>query len=110
MVWVHERTIPTLPNVQNQWAAYKHRLDVRAVVAGFPLRRPWFEPMTGHVGFVLDKSILKQVLSEYFGFPSAKFSASLTRPVVIFTPLVGKKRRADCQMLRKWPVLSEIHF
>jgi hypothetical protein len=34
-----------------------------------PLRRPGFEPGSGHVGFVVDKVALRQVFSEYFGFP-----------------------------------------
>jgi hypothetical protein len=38
-------------------------------VAGFPLRRPGFEPRLGHVGFVVDKVALRQVSSKYFGFP-----------------------------------------
>jgi hypothetical protein len=38
------------------------------LVAGFPPRRPEFEPTSGHVGFVVDKVILGQVFSEYFGF------------------------------------------
>jgi hypothetical protein len=29
-----------------------------------------FEPRSGHVGFVVDKVVLAQVISEYFGFPS----------------------------------------
>jgi hypothetical protein len=32
-------------------------------------RRPGFEPGSGHVGFVVDKVVLGQVFSEYFGFP-----------------------------------------
>jgi hypothetical protein len=38
-------------------------------LAGFPMRRPWFEPRPGHVGFVADKAALVQVFSEYSGFP-----------------------------------------
>jgi hypothetical protein len=29
----------------------------------------WFDPRSGHVGFVVDKVALGQVFSEYFGFP-----------------------------------------
>jgi hypothetical protein len=29
----------------------------------------WFEPRCSHVGFVVDKVVLGQVSSEYFGFP-----------------------------------------
>jgi hypothetical protein len=39
------------------------------LVAGFPLWRPGFEPVSGHVEFVVDKVALGQVFSEYFGFP-----------------------------------------
>jgi hypothetical protein len=41
---------------------------LRLLVAGFPPRRPGFEPRSGHVGFVVDKVALGQVFSEYFGF------------------------------------------
>jgi hypothetical protein len=39
------------------------------LVAGFPPRRPGFEPRSSRVGFVVDKVALGQVFSEYFGFP-----------------------------------------
>jgi hypothetical protein len=39
------------------------------LVAGFPPRRPGFEPGSGNVGFVVDKVALGQIFSEYFGFP-----------------------------------------
>jgi hypothetical protein len=39
------------------------------LVAGFPPRRPGFDPRSDHVGFVVDKVALGQVFSEYFGFP-----------------------------------------
>jgi hypothetical protein len=43
---------------------------IRRLVAGFPQRRPGFEPRLGHVGFVAaDKVALGQVFSEYFSFP-----------------------------------------
>jgi hypothetical protein len=38
-------------------------------VAGFPPRRPAFEPISCHVGFVVDKVVLVQIFPEYFGFP-----------------------------------------
>jgi hypothetical protein len=45
------------------------RAVVRWLVAGYPSRRrPRFESVSGHVGFVVDKAALRQVLSEYFGF------------------------------------------
>jgi hypothetical protein len=37
--------------------------------AGFPWWRPGFEPRSGHVGFVVDKTPLEQVFSKYFDFP-----------------------------------------
>jgi hypothetical protein len=44
-------------------------LYLRSLVAGFPTRRPGFEPRSGHVGFVVDKLTRGQVFSEYFGCP-----------------------------------------
>jgi hypothetical protein len=41
----------------------------KQLVAGFPPRRPGFEPGSSHVIFVADKVALGQVFSEYFGFP-----------------------------------------
>jgi hypothetical protein len=43
--------------------------ELKRLVAGFPPRRPGFEPGSGHLGFVVDKVALGQVFSEYFGFP-----------------------------------------
>jgi hypothetical protein len=40
-----------------------------ALVAGFPPRRPGFDPGSGKVGFVVDKVAMGQVFSKYFGFP-----------------------------------------
>jgi hypothetical protein len=42
---------------------------LKRLVAGFPPRRPGFEPGSGQVGFVVDKVALEQASSEYFGFP-----------------------------------------
>jgi hypothetical protein len=41
---------------------------VKRLVAGFPPRRPGFDPGSAQVGFV-DKVARGQVFSEYFGFP-----------------------------------------
>jgi hypothetical protein len=41
----------------------------RRLVAGFPPRRPGFQPRSGNVLLVVDKVALAQVFSEYFGFP-----------------------------------------
>jgi hypothetical protein len=52
------------------------QLDVpqfRCLVAGFPLRRPGFEPGSSDVTFMVNKVALGQVLCEYSGFPR-KFS------------------------------------
>jgi hypothetical protein len=37
--------------------------------AGFPPRKPGFDPRSGHVGFVVDKVALGQVFYEFFDFP-----------------------------------------
>jgi hypothetical protein len=42
---------------------------LKRLVAGFPPRRPGFDPWSAEVGFVVDKVALGQVFSEYFGFP-----------------------------------------
>jgi hypothetical protein len=38
------------------------------IIACFPPLRPGFHLKSGHVGFI-DKMALRQVFSEYFGFP-----------------------------------------
>jgi hypothetical protein len=43
--------------------------QLRWLVAGFPPRRPGFEPRSGRVGYVVDKVALGQVIFEYLGFP-----------------------------------------
>jgi hypothetical protein len=43
--------------------------QLKRLVAGFPPRRPGFDPGSGQVGYVVDKVALRQVFSEYFGFP-----------------------------------------
>jgi hypothetical protein len=47
----------------------KGRAIAQAVIAVFPPRRSGFEPKPGNVGFVVEKVVLGQVFSEYFGFP-----------------------------------------
>jgi hypothetical protein len=47
--------------------------QLRRLFAGFPPRRPGFEPRSGHVGLLVDELPLGQIFSEYFGFP-CKFS------------------------------------
>jgi hypothetical protein len=41
----------------------------RQLVAEFLPRRSWFEPRSGHVGFVAYKVASGQVFSKYFSFP-----------------------------------------
>jgi hypothetical protein len=48
---------------------YDFTLPFRRLVAGFPSRRTGFEPKSDHVGFVVDKVALGQIISEYFDFP-----------------------------------------
>jgi hypothetical protein len=43
--------------------------QLRRLFVGSPPRRPGFEHRSGHVGFVLDRAALRQISSEYFGFP-----------------------------------------
>jgi hypothetical protein len=45
----------------------------RRLVAGFTPRRPGFELWSCYVGFVVDKTPLRQDSSEYFGFPFQTF-------------------------------------
>jgi hypothetical protein len=47
----------------------KGRLYLRRLVAGFPPRRPGFDPTSGYVEFEVDKVALEQISPEYFGFP-----------------------------------------
>jgi hypothetical protein len=39
------------------------------LVTGIPSRRPWIEPRSGHVGFVVDKVALGQVFFRVLRFP-----------------------------------------
>jgi hypothetical protein len=69
-------------NNQSRGRAYLWRL-----ITGFPPQRLWFNPMTDHVGFVVDKMILGQVFSKYFGFravsPSTDCSMFINRHYVV---------------------------
>jgi hypothetical protein len=56
-----------LPTLSHQAVPYLKRL-----VAGFPLQQPRFASRQ-HVGFVVDKTALGQIFSEYFGFPCQSF-------------------------------------
>jgi hypothetical protein len=59
---------------------------MRRLVAGFPPRRPGFEPWSGHMGFVVDKVALAQLLFRVVLFPMpalippvAPYSSSIIR-------------------------------
>jgi hypothetical protein len=54
------------------------------LVAGFPPRRPGFDPGSGHVGFVVDKVALGQVFSEYFGSPANLHSTNCSTITFIY--------------------------
>jgi hypothetical protein len=54
---------------KKKWTKNGPLWDTMPYIAGFPLQRPGFEPGSGQVGFVVDKVVLGQVFSEYFGFP-----------------------------------------
>jgi hypothetical protein len=56
-------------NLDPKLVAQRAVPQLRRLLAGFPLRRPGFEPGSGHVGFVVDKVSLGQVFYKYFGFP-----------------------------------------
>jgi hypothetical protein len=45
----------------------------QALVAGFPLRWPEFEPGSSNVGCMVDRATLGEVSSEYFGFSCHSF-------------------------------------
>jgi hypothetical protein len=46
---------------------------LKRLVAGFPQRRPGFEPGSDHVGFVVDKVALGQVFLQVLRFPLSIF-------------------------------------
>jgi hypothetical protein len=48
--------------------AYLHLFNII-----FPPQRPRYEPREGHMGFVVDRMALEQVLYEYFSFPCHSF-------------------------------------
>jgi hypothetical protein len=52
--------------------SFKAVPQLKQLVAGFPPRRPGFASWQ-YVGFVVDKAVLGQVFSEYFGFPCQLF-------------------------------------
>jgi hypothetical protein len=76
------------------------RAILKRLVAGFPPRRPWFEPGSDHVGFVVDKVALGQVFSEYFGFPYQ----SLFHQLLHNHPHLSS---GACTIGQKWPQYLE---
>jgi hypothetical protein len=50
-------------------ASLSVKLILRRLVVSFSSQRPVFEPLPGHVRFVVDKVALGQVFSEYLDFP-----------------------------------------
>jgi hypothetical protein len=60
-------------------------------VACFPPWRPGFEPSWNHVGFVVDKAGLRQVFSEFFGFPyKFSFYRLLHTHKILHTDTIGQ--------------------
>jgi hypothetical protein len=45
------------------------RAIAQSIVTGFPPHWPVFDPRSRHVGFLVNKVALGQILSEYLGFP-----------------------------------------
>jgi hypothetical protein len=47
------------------------------IILYLAVRRRWFESRSGHVEFVVEKAALRQIFSEYFGFPCQIFHRPL---------------------------------
>jgi hypothetical protein len=88
-------------------------------VAGFPRRQPGFQPTSVHVGLVVDKVVLRQVSSQYFGF-LCQFSfhrllhvhhhlSSGAATVVADVPHPKKLKKAELLALEKdWNSQSQV--
>jgi hypothetical protein len=50
---------------------------------GFPQRRFGFEPGSGDVGFVVDKTVLGQVFSDYFALPCQALHLHSSSSIII---------------------------
>jgi hypothetical protein len=59
---------------------------LKRLVADFSKWRPGFEPGSAQVGFMVDKVVLGQFFSEYFGFPC---QSSFRQILQIFGEVVG---------------------
>jgi hypothetical protein len=52
-----------------RYRCYRAVPQLRWLVAGFPMRRPRFDPRSFYVGFLVDEMALGQVFFEYLDFP-----------------------------------------
>jgi hypothetical protein len=69
-MYIHD--IITLPLTHIKFTTQISRTVAQRLDAGFPPRLPGFA-YGQHVGFMVDKAALKQIFSEYFGFPYQSF-------------------------------------
>jgi hypothetical protein len=90
-------------NIRTQPLSFPHKLflclfhyDGDSRYLWFLLRRAGFKPVSGHVGFVVDKLALGQVFSEYFGFPCQ----SLFHQLLYNHPHLSS---GACTTGQKWP-------
>jgi hypothetical protein len=56
----------------------------RRLIAGFPTRRADFDPILGHLGFVVGKVALGQAFSEYLVSPANSHSNKC--PILFYYP------------------------
>jgi hypothetical protein len=63
---------------------------LRRLATGLPLQRPWFDPGSFYLGFVVEKMALGQVFTWYFGLPlSMSFHwCSITRKRTIIIVII----------------------
>jgi hypothetical protein len=66
--------------------------QLRWLAAGFPQRRPGFQPGSGHLGFLVDKVALGHVFSKYFGSP-ANYSNDCSTLIIVHHPGMDKKSK-----------------
>jgi uncharacterized Fe-S cluster-containing radical SAM superfamily protein len=52
---------------------YGGHATAQAVSCWLPTAVAWVQARSGHVGFVVDKAVLGEVVSEYFSFPCQAF-------------------------------------
>jgi hypothetical protein len=81
--WWHPAYFPTF--------LYKTVVSGGRLVAGFPPRRPGFQPGLRHVGFVVNRVAMEQVFSEDFNFPVNLHSTICsTVPIICHLGLVKR--------------------